>query len=138
MNVSISKMLFFKLKKYIPIIRGDVYYLARTARWRHQIFRFQGLTPHRRSYSNGLEQRIYISDRRVSPPPSFSVGSTLPTSLCLLCRQLYRRTGIVRYCRQSGERLGECFLRTTKGGTDPYITNKYALGRSHVGTTCSL
>ena len=32
-----------------------------------------------------------------------------------------------RYCKilhgQSGERLGDCFLWTTKGGTDPSITN---------------
>ena len=56
------------------------------------------------------------------------MGSTLPTSLCLLCRQLYRRTGIARYCRQSGERLGECFLQKTKGGgTDRSITNIYSL-----------
>ena len=42
---------------------------------------------------------------------------------------VYRRTGIVRFCRQSRERLGECFLRTTKGGTDPSITNIYSLGK---------
>ena len=36
---------------------------------------------------------------------------------------------IVRYCRQSGERLGECFLWTTKGGgADPSITNINSLG----------
>ena len=61
-----------------------------------------------------------------SVPPSLSVVSTHPTSLCLLCR-----TGIVRYCRQSGERLGEFFLRTTKGGTDPSITNIYSLFYSY-------
>ena len=45
-------------------------------------------------------------------------------SLCLLCRPLYRRTGIVRYCRQCGERLGECFLR---------ITNIYSLAKTLSG-----
>ena len=34
---------------------------------------------------------------------------------------------MVCVCRQSGERLGECFLLTTKGGTDPSITNIYSL-----------
>ena len=73
-----------------------------------------------------LPKNIYQRQKGQSPP-SLSLGSTHPTSLCLLCRQLYRRTGIVRCCRQSGQRLGECFLRTTKWGTDPSITDIYSL-----------
>ena len=53
---------------------------------------------------------------RTAPPPSSSVGRTLPTSLRLLCRQLYRRTSSVVYWRQSGERLGESFQLTMMGG----------------------
>ena len=39
-------------------------------------------------------QRIYISDRRVSPPPSLSRGSTLPTSLRSVC-------SILQYCTRT-------------------------------------
>ena len=60
-------------------------------------------------------KNIYQSENG-QPPPSSSGGSTLPTSLCLQWRQLYRRTGSAVYCRQSRERLGECFPWKTKGG----------------------
>ena len=76
------------------------------------------------------KEYMYISDRRVSSPPlSLSVGSTLPTSLCLLCRHsaVIQTDKYCRYCRQSREGLGECFLRTTKGGADPSITDIYSL-----------
>ena len=76
--------------------------------------------------ASSLKEYILVIEGSV--PPCVVLGSTLTTSLCLLCRQLYRRTGMVRYCRQSGERLGECFLPTTKGGNDPSIINIYSLG----------
>ena len=68
------------------------------------------------SLYEGKGPRIYIAGRRDSNPPSSSVGRTLPTSLRLLCRQLYRRTSSVVYWRQSGERLGESFQLTMMGG----------------------
>ena len=62
-------------------------------------------------------QRIYITLRTDSPPPPplSSGGSTLPTSLRLLC---YTDGQVVQYiyCRLSGERLGDYFPRKTKGG----------------------
>ena len=52
----------------------------------------------------GIVQRIYVSDRRVSPPPLLSGGSTHPTSLRSVC-------SILQYLSVCIERLGECFLR---------------------------
>ena len=56
---------------------------------------------------------VYISLLERTPDG----GRTLPISLRLHWRQLYRRTGSAVlstvYCRQSGERLGESFLRNS-------------------------
>ena len=70
-------------------------------------------------------KNIYHSEngQHPPPPPSSYIETTHPTSrrlLCLLCRQLYRRTGAVQcsavYCRQSEERLGEASqCKTTRG-----------------------
>ena len=51
-------------------------------------------------------KNIYHSENG-QPPPSSSGGSTLPTSLCLQWRQLYRRTGIVQCTADRAERVWE-------------------------------
>ena len=80
-------------------------------------------------------QRINISDRRVRAPPSLSIGSTLPTSLRSVCSILLYLSVCITADRAGRERLGECFLRTTKGGTDPSITNIYSLMRTFLSRT---
>ena len=65
-------------------------------------------------------QRIYIPRRRDSNIPSSYKNLTHPTSPCLLCRQLYRRTGSAVNWRQSGERLGESNVCKTIGCCCPF------------------
>ena len=61
--------------------------------------------------------------------PPFIVRKKHSPNLSPLCLQYLTIPVRLYNCRQSSqrERLGECFLRTTKGGTDPSITNKYSL-----------
>ena len=63
------------------------------------------------------------------PSPSLSMGSTLTTSLCLLCRQLYRHGHFGhsdRYCKILQTKRREVVRvcpTDNEGGTYPSITN---------------
>ena len=61
------------------------------------------------------EYIIYITLRTDSPPPSSSVGSTLPTSLLYVCSILHYLFVCITAVSAGVERLGESFLRKTKG-----------------------
>ena len=70
-----------------------------------------------------------------------SVGSTLPTSLHSVCSIFQYLSVCLTADRAGRERLGECFLWTRKGGTDPSITNIYSLNGGngcYTYSTCSL
>ena len=87
---------------------------------------------------DSVDQRIFISDRRVSPPPPLlSRGSTHPTSLRSVCRILQYLSVSITADRAGRKRLGECFLWTMKGGTDPSITKKYSLA-TKIRQACTL
>ena len=68
------------------------------------VLKVEHLTVSSKEYKSLLEP--------TAPPTSYSGVRTLPTSLRLHWRQLYRRTGSAVYCRQSGD----CFPWKTKGG----------------------
>ena len=75
-------------------------------------------------------QRIFISDRRVSPPlvPPIVVKRKHSPNLSLLCLQHLIIPVRLYNCRQSRQReVGWVLPMDNDGGTDPSITNKYSL-----------
>ena len=77
-----------------------------------------------------IDQRIYITRRRDSNILLSYKHLTHPTSPCLLCWQLYRRTGSAVYCMDR-KRLGESHLCKMMAGAVPSITNIYSLATSY-------
>ena len=68
-------------------------------------------------FQRGGSRNEYISFEN-STPCRLNFELPLPTSLRLLCLQLYRQTGSVVYCRQSKERRGE--VGRGDGGCCPF------------------
>ena len=114
------------LKMYYCLIRFNLYIiknLANCAPLRDtSIFRFELDCTCTSVYIK--EYILYISDGQ-SPPSLSVVRRKHSPNLSPLCLQyLTKPVRLYKTADRAGrERLGECFLRTTKGGTDLSITN---------------